>query len=230
MARTQNETRAILQHKALIKNYPDSTYVYSSAKSLMELNRNNKNYTEALEYAKFLLDKYGDQARNDGIANAAAELDKLAGGLTEEIVQKISDFESEGGIQTVSGRILGTELAQMYSKAPSLYNDGVTLANKMLPLQKNNISIEHEYAALNAELIANNYRNSGKNKTAAEMYLSAAEYFRMSKNDEKAAGVLYAAVDAFNAEGLSGDANETAKLLQKLYPQSKQAKNVKVQE
>ena len=50
------------------------------------------------------------------------------------------------------------------------------------------------------------------------------------KNDEKAAGVLYAAVDAFNAEGLSGDANETAKLLQKLYPQSKQAKNVKVQE
>ena len=48
--------------------------------------------------------------------------------------------------------------------------------------------------------------------------------------DEKAAGVLYAAVDAFNAEGLSGDANETAKLLQKLYPQSKQAKNVKVQE
>jgi hypothetical protein len=28
----------------------------------------------------------------------------------------------------------------------------------------------------------------------------------------------------------SGDANETAKLLQKLYPQSKQAKNVKVQE
>lgn len=230
MARTQNETRAILQHKALIKNYPDSTYVYSSAKSLMELNRNNKNYTEALEYAKFLLDKYGDQARNDGIANAAAELDKLAGGLTEEIVQKISDFESEGGIQTVSGRIIGTELAQMYSKAPSLYNEGVTLANKMLPLQKNNISIEHEYAALNAELIANNYRNSGKNKTAAEMYLSAAEYFRMSKNDEKAAGVLYAAVDAFNAEGLSGDANETAKLLQKLYPQSKQAKNVKVQE
>ena len=63
------------------------------------------------------------------------------------------------------------------------------------------------------------------------LYTYAKNYFMYdAKNDEKAASVLYAAVDAFNAEGLSGDANETAKLLQKLYPQSKQAKNVKVQE
>ena len=229
MARTGNQTRAILQHKALLKDYPKSTYVYSSAKSLMELNRDKKSYTEALTYARFLLDEFGDQARNDGIGNYAAELEKLAGGLTEEIVQKISDFESEGGIKTVSGRIVGTELAQMYSKAPSLYKDGVALASQMLPLQQKNLSVENQYAALNAELLGNNYRTQQKNKSAAEMYLLAAEYFRMSKNDEKAASVLYSAVDAFVAAGLPGDANETAKLLQDLYPKSKQAKNVNVQ-
>ena len=58
------------------------------------------------------------------------------------------------------------------------------------------------------------------------MYLKAAEYYRSVKNSSGAASALYGAAEAFAAEGLSGDARETAALLKELYPSSLQAERV----
>ena len=72
------------------------------------------------------------------------------------------------------------------------------------------------------------YRRNERNKNAAEMYLLAAEYFRMNNKDDEAAAALYGAYDSFRAAGLSGDADETARMLKSLYPQSRQAKNIRI--
>ena len=58
------------------------------------------------------------------------------------------------------------------------------------------------------------------------MYLKAAEFYRSMKNSSGAAASLYGAAEAFAADGFTGDARETAKLLKELYPQSIQAERV----
>ena len=84
----------------------------------------------------------------------------------------------------------------------------------------------------NADFIANYYRKSEQNKLSAQMYLKAAEYYRLSEDSDsakgsKAAAALYSAAEAFMAADLQGDAKATAQLLVKLYPGSKQAERVK---
>ena len=100
------------------------------------------------------------------------------------------------------------------------------LATELLQYQKN--SNEMYNAALNADFIAGFYQKQGKNQDAALMYLKAAEYFRASGQDteDKAAGALYSATDNFMACGFQGGAEETAKLLVNLYPETKQGKKV----
>ena len=97
----------------------------------------------------------------------------------------------------------------------------------LLPLQKKYISSESFWAAQNSEILAQANRAQNKNKTAAEYFLSAAEYYRMSSKENEAAAALYGAYDAFIAADMAGDANETAKAIKNLYPQSRQAGAVK---
>ena len=89
-------------------------------------------------------------------------------------------------------------------------------------MQKKNLSKECAFAAENAFLLARNSRKLDKNKESADFYLEAAEYFRMAGNEQSAAQALYGAVEAFDAASLYGDARETAGLLEKLYPESRQ--------
>ena len=227
MERTQNQSRAILQYQALIKKFPESTYVYGSAKNLVSLYRAEGKYKEALENARFLLDRYGEQARNDGMADVAADLEKLSSGKNEAMVAKENEYRREGGYNTPVGRRAGTELVIMYAKSTGTAPEAIKLAEQLFPLQKKNLREESFYAAQNADILAQAYRVQNKNKAASEMYLSSAEYYRMNKKDDEAAAALYGAYDAFIASGLPGDANETARTLQSLYPQSRYAKNVR---
>ena len=93
-------------------------------------------------------------------------------------------------------------------------------------LPKQTAADERKYAAENAEFIADYYRKDSQNKKAAEIYLKAAEYYRGLDNSSRAAASLYGAAEAFMADGLEGDARETAKLLKELYPESRQAERV----
>jgi hypothetical protein len=49
-------------------------------KNLVGLYRAEGKYSDALENANFLLEKYNSQAKSDGIPETAVQLKKLAGG------------------------------------------------------------------------------------------------------------------------------------------------------
>mgnify|MGYP002514186535 CR=1 FL=1 len=86
-------------------------------KKLIELYRADGKYSNALENARMLLQLYGDQARNDGIAEVAADLEKLASGKNEAMVAKESEYRKAGGTNTPEGRRAGTELVILYAKS-----------------------------------------------------------------------------------------------------------------
>ena len=227
-ALTGNSERAVLQNLALVKKFPESTYLYSSCKNLIELYREKGDYPAALEYARFLIEKYGEQAKNDGISEVSADLEKLHSGKSEEIVRKEAEFKKNGELETYAGRTTGTELVALYASTTSFSRNAAVLAEKLLPLQKKHLQEESLYAAQNAMFLGKTYRRNERNKNSAEMYLLAAEYFRMNNKDDDAAAALYGAYDSFRAAGLSGDADETSRMLKSLYPQSRQAKNIRI--
>ena len=226
---TNNEKFAIMQNTSLIQRYPDSTYVYSATKNLISLQRRVGNYGEALKYARLLIEKYGDQARNDNMAEVANDLEKLANGKNEPIVAKESEYKKEGGLNTPLGRKAGTELVQLYAKSTSTSADAVKLAEQLLPAQEKNLAEESFYAAQNADILAQSYRQKNENGLSARYYLKAAQYYRRNKNtDELVSCALYGAYEAFTAEGLVGDANECAKNLKELYPDTSYARSAKI--
>jgi hypothetical protein len=112
----------------------------------------------------------------------------------------------------------------LYSESLYTQKEAYTLAKSLLA--KQTTASEYADAAINAELIADYERRNGENASSAKMYLKAAEYYRSVKNDQRAAAALYGAAEAFAAQGLYGDARETASLLKELYPESQQAERV----
>ncbi len=223
-----NPDRAILQYRQLIQKYPKSSYVYSSAKNLIFIYRAKRDYSKAMEYASFLLENYAEKSKGDGIEKLFSELKSLSSGKSEKIVQKENEYENAGEQNSVSGRKIGTELAALYYENPDFQKDALSLAETLLELQENDIQNEHSDAAKNAELLGNAARKSENDSESARFYLKAAEYYRMGDSSDKASASFYGAYEAFKAAGLRKDANETAKLLKTLYPESRQAKRVKI--
>lgn len=217
--------RAVLQNSALIKKYPGSTYIYGAMKNLMILYRQTGDYGDALEQARGLLQKYGDQARSDGIEKQAVELEKLTSGSSEAVVKKQSEYERKGGLSTAEGRKAGTELAALYASSESTLARAGGLAQQLLAVQKQHLAAESLDAAENAGTAGLYSRRTGKNQEAAGFYLFAAEQYRANGKDDDAAAALYNAADSFRAAGKDGDADETVKTLKKLYPGSRQAKS-----
>ncbi len=229
LAKSGKADRAILQFQTLVQKFPESTYVYSSEKNLALLHRQKSDYRKALGYAEKLLSDFGEQAKSDGIENLVSDLRRLDSGKSEAIVLKENEFEKQGGLDSFEGRKAGTELVALYSEKPSFEENALSLAEKLLSAQKKNIEKEFPFAARNAEFIGKKYRKDGKNSDSAEKYLEAAAYYKMGGENGKAAASLYGSFEAFKAAGLSGDALETARLLKNLYPESREAKSVKVE-
>ena len=224
--------RCIMQNTTLISQYSDSIYVYNGSKNLIQAYYAQEDYPNALKIARDIYKKFPKQAESDEINVRIKELELISSGADRVIVEKQSEYEKNGKLSTVKGRITGSELVQIYAATgyDSDLQKAFTLANDLLNNQSE--SNEALYMAGNAEFIANYYRKSEQNKMSAQMYLKAAEYYRLSedsdgKNGTKAAAALYSAAEAFMAAGLQGDAKATAQLLVKLYPGSKQAERVK---
>lgn len=224
-----NYNRSIMQNTNLLSLYPDSVYAYGAGKNLLAAYYSMENYLEALKVAKNLVNKYHAQAVSDGITDKARELEQIVSGTDRKIVEKNSEFEKYGKFETKKGRIAGSELVKLYADLETEEGEkkSFELANELLA--KQTASDELLYAAENADFLANYYRNKEQNQKAAEMYLKAAEYYRTSGAEEsqKAASSLYSAAEAFMAAELKGDAQATAQLLIKLYPESKQAGRVR---
>ena len=216
--------RCIMLNKTLLQKYPDSVYAYGANKNLLESYYRQENYSQSLSVAKNLLRDFPQQAADDEIGKRVNELEKIVSGTDRRVAEKESEYARLGEASTLAGRNAGTELVKLYAESLSTQKEAYELAVKLLARQTG--SEERAGAAYNAEFIAEYSRKEGDNKKAAEMYLKAAEYYRSVKNNTGAASSLYGAAEAFAAEGLLGDARETASLLKELYPQSIQAERV----
>jgi len=217
--------RSIMQNTSLVTKYPESVYAYGAYKNLLQAYYHEENYREALSTARLLVRNYKEQSASDGIAQKVLELERIVGGTDRTIVEKTGEYERAGKTSTKKGRNAGSELVQLYVQQEEL-QQALELALELLEYQKD--SDEMYYAAQNADFVAGYYYNAAQSAKAAEYYLKAAEYYRLSgqDGDNAAAAALYSAVDSFVAAGLKGDAQVTAKLLIELYPQTKQGQKV----
>ena len=216
--------RCVMLNKTLLQKWPESVYAYGANKNLLEAYYRQEEYSQALAVAKVLLSGFAKQAAEDEIGKRAKELEKIVSGTDRRVAEKETEFTRLGGVSTVAGRAAGTELVRLYAESLSTQDEAFELAEKLLARQTGNE--ERADAAYNSEVVAEYNRRQGNNKKAAETYLKAAEYYRSVKNNSGAASALYGAAEAFAADGLRGDARETAALLKELYPQSIQAERV----
>lgn len=218
-----NLNRSIMQNKNLLEKYPASVYAYNGGKNLMEAYYKQESYTEALETARLLVKNYRVQANSDGLGKRLIELEQIEAGTDRRIVEKKSEYEKAGSLSSKTGRILGTELVQLYEKYGT-HSQAVTLALSLV--EKQDSSDEASYGAQNAEFLAQNYSKISEQKLSADFYLKAAAFYRTAGNSAKAAASLYSAADAFVQSSMKGDAKECADLLLQLYPDTRQAKKV----
>lgn len=215
--------RAIMLNRTLLQKYPSSVYLYGANKNLLTAYYSQENYSQALLIAKTLIKDFPQQAADDEIGKRLIELEKIVNGTDRRVAEKETEF-AKLGEGSAAGRHAGTELVRLYAESLYTQKEAYDLATRLLA--KQTAGSELADAASNAEFIADYERRNGQNKKAAQMYLRAAEYYRGVKNEQGAAGSLYGAAEAFTAEGLIGDARETAKLLKELYPDSVQAQRV----
>lgn len=227
LSKTGNPSRAILQYQSLLKSFPESKYVYISAKNLMELLRKNGKIAESEFYADFLLEKFGEQAENDGVLSFKSELAFLKNGYSEQMLDLQKKYEESGKTSSVQGRIFATSLASIFVSDSRFVSDGIKLAEKTLLLQEKNLSEESLYAAKNALLLADYKMNLGESEIAADYYLKGALYFKTKGLSEESSHCLYSAYSAFLQAGRIKDAEACAENLLKEFPKSKYAESIR---
>ena len=216
--------RAIMLNKTMLQKYPGSIFTYGANKNLLTAYYQQESYNLALEVAKTMVKTFPQQSADDEIGSKLIELEKIVSGTDRQVAVKQSEYEKAGKAGTKKGRVIGSELVQLYADSADTQKEAFELALELLAKQKG--EDERKYAAANAEFAADYYRRQMENSKAAKMYLTAAEYFRSTDNAAKAAASLYCAAEAFAADGYTADAEETAKLLKQLYPESKQAESI----
>lgn len=216
--------RAILLNKTLIQRYPESVYAYGASKNLMAAYYEQEAYQQAIEIARSLIKNFPTQAASDEIGQQLTEMEKIVKGADPRVAKKQSEFEKLGGLKSQAGRKAGSELVKLYAEDPALQKDAFNLALSLIDKQTE--PAELQFAAENAEFVADYYRQQQKLADAAKFYLKAAQYYRSTDNSQKAASSLYSAAEAFVADGYIGDAEETAALLKELYPDTRYAERV----
>lgn len=214
---------SVMMNSTLLSSFPNSTYGFSANKNLLETYEKQENFLKALEIAKRIVTNYPEEANFNKIGTKLIQLEKIVSGTDKSIVEKLSEYENAGKSQTFEGRKIGTELVKLYEKDDSTLLDAANLSEEILKNHKENSKEEFEIAAFNAEFLGNFYQKNYDDKKAAQFYLDAAQFYRSVQNNDLAATCLYNAAECFYSAKLGGDAKNTAELLQKLYPNSKQA-------
>lgn len=220
--RTKEYELCIMNSKNIVTKYPSSVYMYGANKNLFLAYYETEDYSNALKVANELIQKYNSQAVQDGIVYEVEVLKSITKGNKKNIAQKMAEVEKNGGLETKEGRLSSFELYNLYLE------DGEQI--KALALAKNlsNKANSNDCdEALVLGHVTHFIADSEEDEKKPAMYIKAAEYFRLSGQDsQNAPAVLYKAVDAFLVLNMKSDARETANVLKKLYPTSRQAKNV----
>lgn len=215
--------KCVNQNKKLISKYPKSIYTYGAYKNLFTAYYELKNFVEAEKCAEYMMSNFKSQAVSDGIPEKLDIISIVKNGTSKEIAEKKVEFEKAGGAKKLEGRMIGYELFNLYVESDN-YSEAKKLADILYVESITRDKKEYYYLGLICEFYAKN--ESGAKQ--AQFYLKAVEFYRMSSEDtsQKEAVALYSAVDAFLKDNKTADAKETAQVLKKLYPESRQAKNV----
>jgi outer membrane protein assembly factor BamD (BamD/ComL family) len=222
--RTGSVDRALLYYLQLVQRSKTGAFTYSAEKNMVAVYRSIGDYSGALGIAQRMTADFPDQASADHISDVIKELNLLNKGADAAIVKLQEAYNRAGGEKTAEGRSAGTQLAAALASSQSTQAQAVALAETLFAVQKKNSIQEHSDAAKNALLLGAQYRLQNENKKAAQFYLAAAEYYRMTAGSESdAARSLYGAVEAFDAAGMYADSRDVAETLSSLYPDSRQA-------
>lgn len=213
---------SIINSKNIVTKYPSSVYMYGANKNLFQAYYESEDYSNALKIAKTLVNNYNSQAVQDGIPYQIKILNSIVEGNKKSIAEKQAEVEKFGGLETKNGRLAAYDLLNLYIEESE--DDFALALAKNLQKKANGKDADEAFGLGQVtEYIA----DCGKEDEKPALYIKAAEYYRLSGKDKgNAPAVLYKAVSAFLELRQTGDARETANALKKLYPESRQAKNV----
>lgn len=89
LAKSGNDIRAILRYQQITDSKAETSYRYGSEKNLVDLYQKTGDYVSALAMANRMIDEYGSQAINDGMAKKVSELKKLGAGSAVSTDDKV---------------------------------------------------------------------------------------------------------------------------------------------
>ena len=95
LAKTGDKTRAQLRYLQIVDAHAETSYKYGAEKNLVTLYQELGEYQNALAMANKLIDEYGSQALNDGMAEKVRELKKLGAGSPLKAADEILQAERE---------------------------------------------------------------------------------------------------------------------------------------
>ena len=227
LAKTGFIHEAILQHETLVKQYPDSPYVFGSLLELMDLYRETQDYDLALQQGNQLQAFFFQQAQGAGVSEKMAELRLLEQGLQSKEASVLAEYRRVGEYKTAAGRRVGVELALFYGPSSGKETQGEKL---LLQILDNCSGGEEAVAAQASAMLGDLYRNQNKYKEAAKEFLRSAElYLKTDRSfDEDAATALYRGAESFDVAGMKSDAKAVAQKLLQLFPESRWAQAGKI--
>ena len=227
LAKTGFIHEAILQHETLVKQYPDSPYVFGSLLELMDLYRETQDYDLALQQGNQLQAFFFQQAQGAGVSEKMAELRLLEQGLQSKEASVLAEYRRVGEYKTAAGRRVGVELALFYGSSSGKETQGEKL---LLQILDNCSGGEEAVAAQASAMLGDLYRNQNKYKEAAKEFLRSAElYLKTDRSfDEDAATALYRGAESFDVAGMKSDAKAVAQKLLQLFPESQWAQAGKI--
>lgn len=252
--------QAILLHETLLARYPESSFAFSSKVALMGLYKAKGEYQLALEQGRQLQTQFPQQAKTVDVEGQLEDLVLLEQGADSRTVELLHQYRAAGECGTREGRRLAVQLAARYRSS----GQEVTAAERILlqlldslGLQADHVADgtddrgleltaagelprrlagEEELVAQGSYLLADLYRQEGRYRESAQLFLVSARFFLLADNGteeggdagEAAAAALYRGAESFDVAGLRADCRAVAHQLESLFPQSRWTSAVRI--
>ena len=180
------------------------------------------------------------------------DLALLEQGADSRTVELLRQYRAAGECGTREGRRLAVQLAARYRSS----SQEITAAERILlelldalGLQGDHVADgmdergleqtaagEEEVAAQGSYLLADLYRQAGRYRESAQLFLVSARFFLLAGNGtegggdagEAAAAALYRGAESFDVAGLRADCRAVAHQLESLFPQSRWTSAVRI--
>ncbi len=225
LSKCNQKEKSLLYYSQIINTKEYSTYKYGSLKNAVSLYVELDEYKTAVTLCETMLKDFTSQAKNDGIDELLSRIKTLANSTNRKLAIKEYEFKKAGALTTVKGRVLGNDYAELLYRENGADEGTISFVRQLLSEQEKHIDDEYMYALKSSLLLCKMLREKSHNEECAQLYLKAAEYGRLTGDDESAAFALYGCIEAFDAAGKYGDSKASFNTLKELYPKSDFVKN-----